>query len=123
MRVIDPGHEHVLDSLDGDLPQTLTFVKREGPMYPGNVGHHPGTTTQEVLRACVERLRYVNRQIPCPETETAMALLMAAIHLLEARAALRHGRPAPSLFDAVDGRTKCSACGHVGCPGCQRKKV
>jgi hypothetical protein len=119
MRVIDPGHEYVLDSLDGDAPQRLVFVKRQGPKYPGNVGSHPGTTIQEVLRALLERLAYVNAQIPCAETEAASGMLTTALVLLEQRAARRHGRVlAAPLARVISGEGKCPRCGHVGCPGC-----
>lgn len=56
MKVIDPGHVYDLRSLDGEQLNRLVFVKREGPSYPGNVGHYPGTTMQEVLRALIDRL-------------------------------------------------------------------
>jgi hypothetical protein len=48
MKVIDPGHYYELNVLDGDLPLPayLRFVKREGPGYPGNKDHYPGTTCQ-----------------------------------------------------------------------------
>lgn len=118
MTVIDPGHEYALDSLDGELRQRLTFVKREGAGYPGNVGHHPGTTIQEVLRALVERCAYVNRQTPCPETSEVTAMLIRCVCLLEQRAARRHGRTlTASPEDIVAGVGKCSGCGHVGCRG------
>lgn len=61
MTVIDPGHEYLMDSLDGEQTNRLVFVKRQGVKYPGNVGAHPGTTMQEVLRALLERLKYVNQ--------------------------------------------------------------
>lgn len=48
------------------------FVKREGEHFPGNVGHYPGTTMQEVLRVLIDRAKYVNSQIPCLETEMAI---------------------------------------------------
>ncbi len=116
MKVIDPGHEYTLDSLDGDFPQVLTFVKREGPHYPGNVGHHPGTTMQEVLRALIERAEYVNGQIPCPETTLVLGLLESALYLLESRAARVHDRILDTTIEAlVSGGSKCAKCGHVGC--------
>jgi hypothetical protein len=118
MEVLDPGHRYRLDSLDGDLEQTLTFVKREGQNYPGNVGSHPGTTTQEVLRALVKRAEYVNGQAPCAETQAACELMKAALYLLEVRAARRHGRHLDRpLAAVVAGAGKCKRCGHVGCTG------
>jgi len=117
----DPGHLYELDLLD--LPEearrktaTLRFVKREGPKYPGNKGHYPGTTIQEVLRACVARLKYVDNQIPCEEDKDAIKACMEAVWLLEERAAIRHGRLAPTLEEALTGPT-CPNCKHVGCQG------
>ena len=122
MRTIDPGHVYELDSLDGVLAQQLTFVKRQGPGYPGNVGAHPGTTTQEVLRALIERSEYVNGQISCPETTLAIGLLQTALYLLESRAARRHGRILDESVDTlVSGIDKCVSCGHVGCAGLCRQ--
>lgn len=125
MKVIDPGHEYLLDSLDGEQTNRLVFVKREGEKYPGNVGSHAGTTIQEVLRALIERCRYVNDQIPCRETETATRCLIAALRVLEERAARRHGRALTvPLPDLISGAGKCPACGHVGCAGdCHAKEA
>jgi hypothetical protein len=118
--VVDPGHEYLLDSLDGERENHLVFVKRVGPKYPGHVGAHPGTTIQEVLRALIERCEYVNRQQPCSETESAKNYLTLALIELEKRAARVHGRrlEIEDLRRVVSGEGKCTACGHVGCPGC-----
>lgn len=123
MKVLDPGHEYTLDSLDGDLAQRLIFVKREGTLYPGNVGSHPGTTSQEVIRALIDRAKYVNNQMPCPESTLVTSLLTAALYLLESRAARRHDRFLSSeLDDIVTGVGKCVQCNHVGCDGSCRKQ-
>jgi hypothetical protein len=121
MKVLDPGHEYTLKKLDCDGPldhpvATLRFVKREGPKFPGNVGRYPGTTLQEVLRACADRLAYVNNQEYSDHTYCAQTLIESAIWHLEARAAKRHGRTPPNEEDAVNGQT-CNKCGHVGCEG------
>lgn len=117
MKVIDPGHEYELRSLDGEQTNRLVFVKREGEGYPGNVGHHAGTTMQECLRALIDRANYVNEQIPCAETRSAIYHMTEAIYVLEVRAALRHKRRANfNRENAVNGPT-CDKCGHVGCAG------
>ncbi len=117
MKVIDPGHEYTLDSLDGDQENRLVFVKREGEKYPGNVGHRPGTTMQEVLRALIDRAIYVNNQTPCRETGKAIEAMMTAVWQFELRAARRHGRSDDfGIEEAVYGE-KCHKCGHVGCKG------
>lgn len=121
MKVIDPGHVYALRILDGGDPpgvERLRFVKREGLGYPGNTGHHPGTTTQEVLRALIDRSEYVNGQIPCVETEAATNLMRAALLLLEMRAARRHGRElALETYEQLEDAPLCVKCGHAGCDG------
>ena len=118
MRILDPGHSYALASLDSGEPVPLVFVKREGDGYPGNVGHHPGTTMQECLRALIDRAKYVNGQIPCPETLAAIDLMRATILLFELRAARRHGRtPSLNAERTIEAEPTCSTCGHIGCGG------
>jgi len=115
MKVIDPGHHYALNVLDygPDAITSIRFVKRVGPKYPGNVGASSGTTLQEVLRACHDRLGYVGRQLPCWQTTACRWLLGLVVWLLEWRAARRHGRLIPCMREAVYGYT-CWRCGHVG---------
>lgn len=98
----------------------LVFVKRQGPKFPGNVGEHPGTTTQEVLRALIARTIYVDQQEPSEVNRHVLKQLRTSIVLLEQRAAMRACRglseaflnsPEPELF------ATCSTCGHVECTG------
>jgi hypothetical protein len=142
MKIIDPGHVFDLDWLDGN-PQVfdpfeipaewrervfvpthsvrenrLIFVKREGEKYPGNVGHHAGTQIQEVLRAIISRIKYVDEQIPDPSNRNTIDYLRRAFISLEQRAARRHGRAFPmSLWFDIEDQPTCRECGHVGCPG------
>jgi hypothetical protein len=135
MKVIDPGHVFALSFLDGsitspDMPKlgvllssTLTFVKREGDGYPGNVGHHPGTNLQEVLRALISRVKYLDGQESHQNNSLIIKNLRHAIWLLEQRAAERHGRPfelsAMGVVDindsSIEDAPTCQRCGHVGC--------
>jgi hypothetical protein len=117
VRVLDPGHYYELNPLDGESAvQRLQFVKREGKGYPDNVGHSPGTTSQEVLRVLIHRAGYVNNQIPCWQTRLSLYLMGFVVWLYEHRAAKRHKRTVPGLHEAVWGAT-CKLCGHVGCLG------
>jgi hypothetical protein len=134
MRVIDPGHVYELEWLDG-YPQnfgilgetpsehTLTFVKREGAGYPGNVGHHAGTNLQEVLRALIDRVKYLDGQISHPNNAGLLVNLRHSLWLLEQRAAERHGRPFEISWAAgIEELPTCSSCGHIGCEGkCHEK--
>lgn len=124
MKVVDPGHVYDLAWLDGPVsyqasnPDRLVFVKREGPGYPGNSGHHPGTTMQEVLRAIIHRLKYVDAQIPDDRNETALGFLRLAMFNLEHRAAERHGRTLDvDIIPAIEDQPTCPKCLHIGCVG------
>lgn len=115
MKVLDPGHCYQLLCLDGDYEQILQFVKREGPGYPGNVGTSAGTNLQSVLRACIDRVRYLQQQIPCAENVVIDDLLTRAVHLLEERAAVRHGRSYPHSDIFACSAPLCPQCGHTDC--------
>lgn len=123
MKVIDPGHEYELDSYDGGEPVRLVFVKREGEGYPFNVGHHPGTNCQEVIRALIDRVQYLQRQIPCDENPVVVNRLRDALWQFEQRAAERHGRLLPSFEAAIEKQPTCAGCGHIGCDGQHKAKA
>lgn len=128
MKCIDPGHVYELDSYDGGEPVRLPFVKREGEGYPFNVGHHPGTNCQEVLRALIDRVKYLQRQIPCEENDRVLINLRSTLWEFENRGARRHGRTLPwnnkeseHYTDVpIEERPTCPGCGHIGCTGNHR---
>lgn len=115
MNVIDPGHVYELDVLDGHAPAPLRFVKREGPGYPGNVGHHAGITVQEVLRALIDRTRYLDRQEPSSENARALAHLQAALWEYEARTTRKRGMAMTARLETIERAPVCRRCGHVTC--------
>lgn len=115
MNVIDPGHRYALRVYDGEGRQGLVFMKREGEGYPFNVGHHPGTNCQEVLRALLDRVAYLQRQIPCVENQLIAASLRTALHLFEVRAARRHGHELDPRHECIEAVPTCPQCGHVDC--------
>lgn len=117
MRVIDPGHEFELASYDGGEPLRLVFMKREGPGYPFNIGHHPGTNCQEILRAFILRTQYLQNQIYCWQNRVSIALARIILWLFEQRAAKRHRRrfSLRLLFAAIELMPTCYQCGHIGC--------
>jgi hypothetical protein len=98
---LDPGHEYAIREIglkDGQTDerkytgkQLLVFVKREGDGYPGNIGHHPGVTTQELLRVVAMRMEYVDKQEHAFENDEVVYHLTMAMFYLELRAAKRHG--------------------------------
>lgn len=122
MRVIDPGHHFALDSLDGEIKQTLQFVKRVGDKYPGNEEPaYPGCTSQEVLRALIARAQYVNNQHDHDANRVVIQSCRSALHALELRAAelrgeLREFWAAVSSSEVwIEHIPVCATCGHVAC--------
>lgn len=134
MRVIDPGNWHELDTLDrvsgwADEFKQLRFVKRIGAKYPGNEPPgYGGTTSQEVIRALIDRTKYVDAQID-RTTEVSqlghvanakvIGHLRQALIWLEMRAALERGdNMASHLIDGLQEpelAETCDHCGHVLC--------
>lgn len=84
MKIVEKGHIYELrlkrPVKDGDDPPPLVFVNQER-------GHeHNGTTTQEVLRALLDRTRHCNNCLPHPNNERIVYHLRMALVLHEARA-------------------------------------
>lgn len=120
MQVVDPGHGFKLKNLDSTPDseyEMLIYVKREGINYPGNVGHYPGTTMQEICRAQISRAFYVNNQIPSEETRFFIKLQRESILALERRAAQRHGRVLKNVREDIENESVCFKCGHIQCEG------
>jgi hypothetical protein len=120
VRVIDPGHRYGLEPVGyghtGTTMQELLFVKNEGAKYPGNVGFHGGVLTQEVLRALIDRTKYLNAQGSCMETEMALAAMQQALAWYEVRAARCRGTHIEGEhIDALDKAPVCRICGHNQC--------
>ena len=116
MEIIDPGHEFLLEGYDGGDPQLLVFMKRDGAGYPFNVGRHSGTNCQEVIRALIERLKYLQLQIACDENEQIIKLLRESLRLFEVRAAKRRGLTVPEFpSDEFELQPTCPTCGHIQC--------
>lgn len=108
MKIIEPGHIYELNWLDGEpkeLDNRLIFVNRE--LTP-----HPGTQTQEVLRALIDRTQHCDRCLRWPANDKIIFHLRMALSLHEARAIERKtekGIILPELvFTDVDGHFKIS---------------
>lgn len=117
MKVIDEGHIYKLQSYDGEYDITLTFVKRNKPpeKFPGNKNSYPGTLIQEVIRALINRIQYVNNQIEHSFNYLIIYHLKCAFYLLEKRAAERHDRILKGNIYDVFNEKPCLKCGHVQC--------
>lgn len=126
VKVKEPGHLYQLDVLDAPTPLRrlagvhLRFVKRVGDKYPGNIGPpYAGVTTQEVLRALIERTKYVNGQRDDPANYHVLRDLRSALVELEIRAHRERGDQATGTRIAAlcepEMEPTCQTCGHVFC--------
>ena len=114
MQEIEPGHKYSLNSLDGNTPNILVFVQRVGEKYPGNSNAHPGTTSQEVLRALLKRISYVDEQQPCWQNKFIWLFLSLSFYLLEQRHYHKHSLGIPR-FENLHLLATCPKCGHTRC--------
>lgn len=82
MKIIEQGHIYELNSLDGEHREveTLRFVNRE----PGT--GHPGTQTQEVLRALIDRTMHCDNCLRWAGNDKIIYHLRMALALHESRA-------------------------------------
>jgi hypothetical protein len=99
MQVKEAGHIYQLDvreTIDKDFAQQLIFVNKE----PGR--EHPGTTTQEVLRALIDRTRYCNNCLPHPNNDRIIYHLQMALILHESRALERKVQKGELLPECVE---------------------
>ena len=123
MRAIDSGHLYELKTLDVDgSPGYLQFVKRIGEKYPGNEAPaYGGTIIQEVCRALIDRLRYVDNQQPAYENAVAISLLRSTIWMLEKRAARVGGYEIKATSDAtIEHIETCEEHLHIQCGKCKK---
>ncbi len=85
MKVQEPGHAYLLDQIGTDDKWPLLFLKRSGDLVKHDV-EHQGTICQEVMRALIDRLKYLDYLIPCPETQSALTHMRHALYDMEKRA-------------------------------------
>lgn len=86
MKIIEPGHVYELANLEHPGSQLLTFIKRSSGAVDYGDAEHPGTNTQEVLRALIDRTQFLDGVLTAEETQDAVFYLRQALFLYEARA-------------------------------------
>ena len=81
MIVVDPGHLYNLKDNKQNTYTPLKFYK--DPVI--NEEGYNGTTNQEVLRALIDRIKYLDNQLPHPNNKEIIKCLRKAIILHEQR--------------------------------------
>lgn len=84
MKVIDPGHLYELESMEGNNPQMIQFIKKElvEKEFKTLVD---GTTNEEILDVLIDRLEILYKKLPSDETQSAISHLKEAKHWLVKR--------------------------------------
>ena len=106
MKILEKGHKYKLDTLDGEFPVELTFVKR----FRG-IDNHAGTTSQEVLRCLIDRVQTLDAEDSWEGNHEIIKNLRLALVLHESRALIRKvekGKMHPEtiLVSSQDGHFK-----------------
>ncbi|UGY15148.1 hypothetical protein HAP48_0042590 [Bradyrhizobium septentrionale] len=119
MEVVEKGHLYAVDGYDGAPQSLIQFMKRVGEGYPGNEGRpHGGTNSQEVLRVLIDRVKYLNGQVPSRHNSLILSALRVALIKFELRAAELHGIEFPVIDQGQpELRSTCPRCGHIVCHG------
>lgn len=86
MKILEPGHKYELEHLESEGKETLTFIRRSSGIVDYGDREHPGTNTQEVIRALIDRSLYLDWVLPCDETKDAVWHLRQALYCYEVRA-------------------------------------
>lgn len=138
MKIHDPGHIFSIENYppkEENYPihpeyareSHIQFRKRIGEDYPGNTGlPYSGTTTQELLRVIIERLKYVDNQIQHKANQDTIERCQHSIFDLEMRAAERRGKEYLKLWiidlyryrsdeGGIEEAKPCPICGHIFC--------
>ena len=117
MKILDPGHLYLAESVGNIDPIRIQFVKNRGAKYPGNIGDpQQGIICQELLRILIDRTAYLNNQGSCAETEHALANLRSALGWYESRAArCREEFIDLPHADSLEREPVCGSCGHNCC--------
>ncbi len=127
MEIITPGHLYKLQEYDyyqSEHIQTLRFMKRIGDKFPGNnPPAYSGTNCQEVIRALINRLQYLQNQKPCIETETIIFHQRQSLIQFENRAMRIKdiNINSTSWPWEIEKLIPCKICGHIYPHNCKEK--
>jgi len=82
MQCLEPGHRYLLNNNKEDGSVELTFFRDE---KLNKEGHLSGTSSQEVIRALIDRQAFLDRQLPHDVNTDIVYHLRKALVLFESR--------------------------------------
>ena len=93
MKVLTEGHFYQLENFEEeDAAQVLQFVEKRETENNELVTVQNGTTSEEVLRVLIDRMKYLQKKIPCRENAIVITKLEECLMWLEKRMADRKAR-------------------------------
>ncbi len=91
MKIIDEGYKYELDSLEGGESQLLWF-KKTNEVDGKLITQHDGTSNEEIIKALINRLHYLNEWMYDSFNSEALIHLENALDALHARQSDRKAR-------------------------------
>lgn len=82
MKILDSGHVFLLDDNKANTKTNKLIFYKDSKIHKSG---HNGTTNQEVLRALISRVLYLDKQIPCDVNKEIIFHLRKALILHEIR--------------------------------------
>lgn len=94
MKVKVKGHSYSLLNVESNkYEQSLNFIHKEKKEDSDELEViSDGTTNEEVLECLIDRMKYLNKRVPCRENERAIEHLAMALSQLNRRTAGRELR-------------------------------
>lgn len=83
--VIEPGHLYMVPNLEQSGHQFVRFIRRSSAMIK-HPTDYPGCNTQDIIRVCIDRTKYLNSVGGSEETQNAVHWLRMALYEYESRA-------------------------------------
>lgn len=92
MQVIHPGHKYWLNDFNGNPVQELSFMTDPGALN--------GTTSEEVLKALIDRFEVLHEALPSVDNRATITHLKSALSAQERRTADRVRRRVEGTYAA-----------------------
>lgn len=102
MKAIVPGYTYALRNLHptegGPRTTEISFVRKEADQDGNLVTVADGTTNEEVIQMVIDRLKFLDGKLSCPQNELAIDRLEEALMWLECRTSDRISRGVEDSF-------------------------
>jgi hypothetical protein len=91
MKILAPGHKYELENVGGEGVQQIQFIEKVKSGDDLKIVQN-GTTTEEVISILIDRIKFLQVQLPCDENEVVISNLEGALTELQKRTEDRQAR-------------------------------